>query len=365
MKNSLRDRRKKTRSGLFGALLALPLAYPQSTALAANTAPTNLPTVEAENNGNKSEDKSSGTESKGNESKGGENESGTRNSESKDSNGKSGGEKSPAKTAAANGGVASPIQSTARPLGLSIASPVMRAGSDTASAEFQQKVLPAVTSLVNTRLSERQAVNDSAMLLDPSKLTLKTDSDVRVYFVGEGAGYHNSLGFNTTGAGVASGNPKLIFPDASSAVSMYDPAANAARTASTPLLPGDFANLGSMVGGTKLNFFLVADGANGGKNVYSTDKSANPDGINHVVSFVYAVPGSSYLLVGFEDLYGGGDRDFNDVIMAVDIGAANIAALTGTPEPAFGLTLGSLVAGTVWIKRRRDRAAAASSGLST
>jgi hypothetical protein len=252
-------------------------------------------------------------------------------------------------------GTAAPVQSTARPYGLNIVAPVMLAGSDAASASFQNNALPSVNSFLSTRLSESGRVNDSAMLLDPSRLRLQTESDVRVYFVGEGAGYHNSLGFNTAGGGVSSGNPKLIFPDASSSVSTYDPASTAQRTGSLPLLPGDFVNLGRMSGGTLLNFFLIANGASGGRNVYSTDQSVNPDGINHVVAFAYAVPGSSFLIIGFEDLLGGGDRDFNDLLFAVDIGARNIAALTGTPEPSLCLTLGSLLFGTWWLKRRRDR----------
>lgn len=254
-------------------------------------------------------------------------------------------------------GVASTIQSSARPLGLSPVAPVMAAGSDAASANFQQNALPAVTAFLNTRLSESRSVNDSAMLLDPSKLRLQTDSDVRVYFIGEGAGYNNTLGFNTSGGGVTTGNPQLIFPNASSSVSTYDPASTARRTGSNPLLPGDFVNLGQMSAGTLLNFFLIANGASGGRNVYSTDQSVNPDGINHVVAFAYAVPGSSFLIIGFEDLLGGGDRDFNDLLFAVDIGARNIAALTGTPEPRLCVTLGSLAMVTVWLKRRRDRGA--------
>jgi hypothetical protein len=110
--------------------------------------------------------------------------------------------------------------------------------------------------------------------------------------------------------------------------------------------------------GKLLNFFLIANGASGGFNQFSTDQSVNPDGINHVVAFAYAVPSSSFLIIGFEDLFGGGDRDFNDLLFAVDIGARNIAALTGTPEPTLCLTLGTLVAGTIWLKRRRDLAAA-------
>ena len=258
------------------------------------------------------------------------------------------------------------IQASTRKIGLDIVAPVMVGGTDEASKTFQTEVLPSVTKLLSAKLGEYQKVDDSAYALDPAKLQLQTDSNVRVYFVGEGASYANSLGFNTTGSGVDSGNPLLVFPNASSALSSYDPAKNTEkdddskdkyRTKSTPLLPGDFVDLGTFKSGSALDFFLIADGYNGGGNTYSTDESANPDKINHVVAFAYAMPDSPYLIIGFEDLYGGGDRDFNDLLFAVDIGAANVAALTATPEPATYLSLGAFLGlGLLW-KRRQDRSA--------
>ncbi len=250
----------------------------------------------------------------------------------------------------------SPVQATARPLGLCIADDVKLAGSDARSANFQSGVLPSVENLVNVKLSERQAINDSAMLLDPSKLSLATATDVRIYFVGEGAGYHNSLGFNVNHSGVLGGDPKLIFPDASSTDTYLDGGSSGSlrRTASEPLLPGDFVDLGMQSAGSKLDFFLIADGAHGGTNVYSTNQAVNPDHINHVVSFS-TTKDSPYLIVGFEDLWGGGDRDFNDCIFAIDLGKTNVAqlrALTTAPEPALFLTLGSFLAVLMAVKRR-------------
>jgi len=249
----------------------------------------------------------------------------------------------------------SPVQSPVRPLGLNVVDKVQVGGSDDSSKTFQTAALPDLSKLINERLSETRKVDDSAMLLDPSKLQLKTTSDVRVYFVGEGAGYANTLGFTTDGSGKSgSQTAELIFPNASSSVSSYDPAASVKRTEKEPLLPGDFVNLGQHKGGTALDFFLIANGANGGRDTFSTQKSANPDGINHVVSFAYAVKNSSYLIIGFEDLFGGGDRDFNDVVFAVDIGKVNIGALTGTPEPATVATLGAFL-GLGWVMVRRNK----------
>lgn len=259
---------------------------------------------------------------------------------------------------ALSGGVASPIQSAARPYHLNIAGPVMQAGSDAASRNFQS-VLPGMQQFIKTYLPEahNNLKSPLAFSIDPSKLTLSTKSDVRMYFAYEGAGYHNTIGFNTTGVGVSSGNPKIIFPDASSSFG-YGGTGSGVRTASDPLLPGDFVNLGAFNGGTKFDFFLIANGANGGSSVFSTTESVNPDRINHVATFsptFWGVANSPYLFIAYEDLLGGGDKDFNDVIVALDIGAANVSALLATPEPATWLTLGSLLGLAAWIRCRSQK----------
>lgn len=251
----------------------------------------------------------------------------------------------------------SPVQSSVRPLGLQFVGKVQLAGSDADAANFQKNTLPTVTKLVNGSLSERVKIDDSSMLLDPSKLKLKTDADVRVYFVGEGAGYANSLGLNTDGSGKASSSSAaLIVPNASSTVSTYDPSSTVRRTDREPLLPGDFVDLGTVKRGGLLDFFVIANGANGGRTAFSTQTSANPDGINHVVSFAYVSKDSPYLILGFEDLLGGGDRDFNDLIFAVDIGAININALTADPEPSAVFTMTAFLGlGYVLVARARAK----------
>ena len=249
----------------------------------------------------------------------------------------------------------SPVQSAGRPFNLDIAGPVYVAVSDTRSASFQANELPAMINTVNQNLSEFKPLTDiSSKALDPSKLVLSTDAQVRVYFVAEGAGYHNTLGINLTGTGIATGNPKLIFPDASSQQSYYNFGSDqggSVRAASAPLMSGDFVDFGTMKAGQKLDFFLIADGANGANklHVWTASPSVNSDGIQHMASF--GVKDSSYLLLSFEDLAGGGDRDFNDIIFAVQIGAKNVAALAN-PEPRSALTF-LLLGATVYVVRRR------------
>lgn len=247
------------------------------------------------------------------------------------------------------------FQDRARPFGLELAGPVMEAGSDGASADFQENSLSQLLDFVDSNLSERQALEDiAAVSLDPEALKLHNDSSVRVYFLSEGAGYRNTLGY--TAESLTSGETTsqlLIFPDASSAYSSYegtDSLENLRRNNSTPLVPGDFVDLGVYAHNTLIDFFLIAGGADGGRNIYTADAASNPDLMQHVVA--YALPDSPYLIIGFEDLYGGGDMDYNDLVFAVDIGEMNVAYLAN-PEPAFWMLL-AVVLGVMVFQTRRN-----------
>ncbi|MCY2967469.1 MAG: DUF4114 domain-containing protein [Planctomycetota bacterium] len=259
----------------------------------------------------------------------------------------------------------SPVQSSARPLGLKTVGPVMLGGSDGRSKKFMVDALPAMNKTARDRVPEgknntpsgRNSINPG---VDTSLLKLDYDYNVRAYFVGEGAGYHNSFGFYTSDydpkKGLKSTDAKLIFPDASSSAS-YLGSGSGKRSSSEPLLPGDFVQLGKMKSGTQINPFLISDGANGGKDVYTPYASKNPDGIEHfVLMTVTAIPNSPYLLLGIEDLRGGGDKDYNDLVVALDVGVRNVLAITGAAVPAPPAVWGGLVAmGWVVVARIRAR----------
>lgn len=243
------------------------------------------------------------------------------------------------------GGTIGTVQSNVRPFGLNIVDKVRLAGSDAASASFQSNERVVLRNFANTNLREGVPMSNSDVQLhriDPAKIKLNTAADVRAYFIGEGAGYHNTLGFNSQGGSTTTfgSDPKLIFPDASEG-------SGANRTTSEPLKSGDFVNMGNFAANTQLNFFLIANGASGGTNTYSTNH-LNPDNLVHAVAFT--LPGTPYLLIGFEDLYGGGDRDYNDILFTLDVGRANIDHLS-SPEPATGLIL----LGFLGLARRRQQ----------
>jgi len=249
----------------------------------------------------------------------------------------------------------SPVQSAARPFDLNIVAPVQVAGSDAASKAFQTSVLPGMINTINTTLPEYKYHSPStiaAMSLDVSKMVLSETTDARVYFVSEGAGYQNTLGISTIGGGPLSKDAALIFPNVSSSVG-YGGSGTGVRSSSEPLSPGDFVNLGTLKAGTALDFFLIANGAQGGKDFFSTKSSLNQDGLDHVVAT--ATKGSPYLLLSFEDLKGGGDRDYNDVVFAIDIGKANVAKIAGLGAPEPSLASGSLLTGLVLLGFMRRR----------
>lgn len=73
---------------------------------------------------------------------------------------------------------------------------------------------------------------------------------------------------------------------------------------------GTSMDLGSFTEGTELVFKLIV-GKTG--NVFYTGPAArNPDGVVHAD----VETGTDQTLVGFEDLFGGGDRDYNDLVFA-------------------------------------------------
>jgi hypothetical protein len=217
-------------------------------------------------------------------------------------------------------GEVSPVQSEARPLGLDIYAPVQLTGSDARAQQFNEEALPYFLQLINQKLGERAVFNDrEGFKLDASRLYLRTESDkpIRVYFVWEGAGYRNSLGFSMTPAGSQElGTQYLIFPDAS-----FVGPTSSHRDATRPLVVGDFVELSTGGPGIQLDFFLAADGARSVRNVWYNNIDRNADDKQHVVAFL--LPNSPYVMIGFEDLWNGGDLDYNDCLFVIDVGETN------------------------------------------
>jgi len=158
--------------------------------------------------------------------------------------------------------------------------------------------------------------------------------DVEVYFINEGAGYRNQLYYS-----VDSGASKeVIFDDVSSPLSILS-------NSNGPLRLGQGESLGSFEGNTFIDFFLKTNGKNNPNNPFlGFDAAQNPDNLQHVLGYSFG----DYVLLAFEDIIGGGDKDYNDTVFVVK-GVTDQPA--SVPEPTT--VLGVLGAGALLVLRRR------------
>jgi len=192
-----------------------------------------------------------------------------------------------------------------------------------------------------------------AQSLDPSKLSLQYDYDINIFFLNEGANYRNQLG--AIGNGTTEFE-QIVFNDITcvkncSHTSYRSPWEPLGTPDGKPLEIGDYYNLGVVKAGTSLDFFLRRDGYNRATtDIWYTQTALNSDGIQHVMAYEF----KNYLVLAWEDLNGGGDQDYNDVIFAVDLGDGNIDALVETSEPqASRISWIPLLFGAgLWIKRK-------------
>jgi serralysin len=205
-------------------------------------------------------------------------------------------------------------------------------------------------------------------LLDMSKLVIADDYKGRITFLSEGAGFRNSLLMYSVAKDGRIGDVKVLFANASAAgsggdliggVSAVDVplkagarlgfmiASNASGTATASLLSdktGTFelrnpaGEIGSINDTGNLTLWHVS--ATGVRTAMKTQYGAatfhsaatpatgfalNPDRVGHTVGRVEAEKGS--IVLGFEDLWNGGDRDFDDVIFRFDVGQSNARVL--------------------------------------
>ncbi len=205
-------------------------------------------------------------------------------------------------------------QASARPGNLPLVSPVMQATSDQRSKQFQSAWLPALKAVAAQNLGEgKKLAKYELFQLDPERLFLIKPTPVRVYYVDGVSGNQNAMGFSFTLAGAQSpGNQQLVFPST----------ANPTYHRKWWLSEGDFVDLGLTGAGTRLDLFMIVNGG-ANQDVYRwyADINRNKDRLSHLVTF--SIPDSPFLLIGFDDAPGGGDRDFNDLVIAVDIGIEN------------------------------------------
>lgn len=170
--------------------------------------------------------------------------------------------------------------------------------------------------------------SSGAMNTDLYTFAATSTGQINAYFFGSSAAYTNTLTMLVNG---------VVTPQTATGV-LNNHTSNM----------GDFINLGFVNAGDVLTFQLNV--VTTGKTWYS-DESLNSDGTNHVYSAAFSgdslnnIPAGTY--VGFEDLYRGGDLDYNDEIFVF----TNMS-VSPVPEPE---TYAMLLAGLVLVSFRLHR----------
>jgi Domain of unknown function (DUF4114) len=219
----------------------------------------------------------------------------------------------------------SPIQITTKPLGLPLIGPVYKGASDSLSSAYaaNQKTY---SNYITSNLKEGVAFTGIGLnQLDPQRLYFLFDYAPRVYFIYGYAGYIDGLGatiatISSPSSSILQGNTFTVFPNAHWNGST-------SRSTTYPVLPGDFVQLPTVKAGQQLGFFLYSNENSKGTpgNVFYNGQSNNPDNFQHMIAFF--PDNSQYIIIGFEDMYGGGDQDCNDLMFVVDIGPQNALVL--------------------------------------
>jgi hypothetical protein len=178
---------------------------------------------------------------------------------------------------------------------------------------------------------ERVSVNltrSNLWLIDSNKLKFVDDYAPRVAFLNEGAGYRSPI--NISGRGETF-SQTTVFQDLSGVDSIL-PSANA------PLKKGDWVQLSKIAAGSQIDFSVIPNGVvNPKARPLSTNYAINPTSSYNpngpVFWTAYADPNAAnpLLVLAYEDILGkGSDNDFNDGIIAVDIGRKNFESIFGT-----------------------------------
>jgi serralysin len=219
------------------------------------------------------------------------------------------------------------------------------------------------------------AGNDVIKGDDPVKSTVPTfsgytvaaDYVAKITFQSESAGYRNTLGMYVINEDGTMSDVRILFANASlrdsggdliGGKSTVEVELKAGQKIGYFVAPDAFSKSGGLLT-SKGGHFELRDSGNkiakvndaadvslvyideagnpstintqAGTSLYFLNRNQNADGLDHARVSVDALSGTAR--IGFEDLLGGGDRDFDDVVFTVDVGQKNITTWFNLEPP--------------------------------
>lgn len=195
---------------------------------------------------------------------------------------------------------------------------------------------PAQANLIDSTILDTEILGGRLFVAEDGK-------EVTATFLGSDAGYYNTLYLSSPRVSV---DPLFIFDRDG----IFDQ--DGERIYHEDGEPTTISLGSSFDAGEELIFSLYVK--NTGYTFYTGDSSRNPDDLAHASAITSLVDGLYVTEVGFEDLYGGGDKDYNDFMFSL----TNVVdpLPNQVPEPSILLLLsGVLFSMIIFLRQRRFR----------
>ena len=147
----------------------------------------------------------------------------------------------------------------------------------------------------------REITDYEKYFLSTQDILVASDGDVTLTFISKEAAHSSDL-FLSNSSGAILNNQNTVF--------------------------GQMFNLGNFAAGTKLVFNIFNNTT--GNQFFTGLPESNPDNTLHAI---FKLINENTIQVGFEDLFGGGDKDYNDLIFNISNVKLGLSSIPAVPEP--------------------------------